>query len=142
MQHLLITLLVMAVLGTSTLVAQFQYVVYDTDGIPASVYAARRDSIARSLAPKSVLAVFAADVRNRENDVDHEYRQDSDLLYLTGYPDPGATLLIAPGGIDVNGTTHTSVLFVKDRVREQEQWTGLVMGPTETKTHLGVPDAA
>ena len=139
MQHLLITLLVMAVLGTSTLVAQFQYVVYDTDGIPASVYAARRDSIARSLAPKSVLAVFAADVRNRENDVDHEYRQDSDLLYLTGYPDPGATLLIAPAGIDVNGTKHTSVLFVKERVREQEQWTGLVMGPTETRTHLGVP---
>ncbi|MBU3741366.1 MAG: M24 family metallopeptidase [Candidatus Kapabacteria bacterium] len=138
MQRLLVFFLTVTALGLSSLHAQFQYVLYDTDGIPPSVYAARRDSVVKKLGTTSVLAVVAADVRNRENDVDHEYRQDSDLLYLTGYPDPGATLLIVPAGIEIDGTKHTSVLFTRERRREQEQWTGLVMGPAEATKVLGI----
>lgn len=129
----------LAVLMTASAASQFTYRLEDRDGIPSHVYQARRDSIARRLAPASILAVIANDVRNREHDVDHEYRQDSDLLYLTGYPDPGAVLLIAPRGITVDGISHTAVLFTRERVPQREQWSGLTMGPAEATALLGVP---
>jgi Xaa-Pro aminopeptidase len=129
----------LVVFMTASAASQFTYQVYDTDGIPSHVYAARRDSAARQLSPNAILAVIANDVRNREHDVDHEYRQDSDLLYLTGYPDPGAVLLVVPRGIVVADSKHTSVLFVRERVRQREQWSGITMGPAEATRFLGIP---
>ena len=39
--------------------------------------------------PDAVCVLAAAPVFTRNNDVEHEYRQDSDLYYLTGFSEPG-----------------------------------------------------
>jgi Xaa-Pro aminopeptidase len=40
------------------------------------------------------LVLFSAPVAVRNNDVEHEYRQDSDLYYLTGFTEPSAALVL------------------------------------------------
>lgn len=121
--------------------AQFAVEIYDTDGIPSHVYKERRERLLHDLSPKSAVLLLSADVRNRQNDVDYEYRQNSDLLYLSGFPYAGGALLLVPAGVDVGGRRVREVLFVRDRVQSREQWTGVEMGPQEAMTILGVDTA-
>lgn len=118
--------------------AQFPYVVEDTDGIPPALYRERRERLADMLGPRTLMAVAAADVRNRQNDVDYEYRQNSDLLYLTGMPHRGATLLLSHGGIRVGQRRFRHILFVRPRQPASEVWYGVEMGPAEAAQHLGL----
>ena len=69
-----------------------------------------------AIVPASVEAV-------RNNDVHHEFRQDSDFYYLTGFDEPDAVCVITPNHPD--GTFH---LFVNPRDREIEIWTGYRQG--------------
>ena len=59
----------------------------------------------------------------RNGDVDHEYRQDTDLYYLTGFEEPGAVAVLAPGHPE-----HRFVLFVQPRDPDREIWTGFRAG--------------
>ncbi len=116
----------------------FRYEVFDSDHILPDVHAQRRARVLASLPPGSVAVVQAADVRNRQNDVDYEYRQNSNLLYLTGYPHPGAVLVLCADGIAVGDTTVTEVLFVPERNQSSEQWTGVTAGPQEAMAVYGL----
>ena len=70
------------------------------------------------------IAVFAAaPMRNRNSDVDHEYRQDSDFFYLTGFDEPESFCVLAPGN-----QKHEYLLFVLPRDKEKETWTGVRAG--------------
>ncbi len=63
---------------------------------------------------------FAAPVRKRNNDVDYEYRQDSDFFYLTGFEEPQAVCVLAP-----SNPVQQYTLFVLPRDPEKETWTGI-----------------
>jgi Xaa-Pro aminopeptidase len=66
------------------------------------------------------VAVFAAaPVALRNNDVEHDYRQDSDLFYLTGFDEPECVLVLNSAHHE-----HRSVLFVRPRDPERETWDG------------------
>ena len=70
------------------------------------------------------VAVFAsAPVAIRNNDVEHEYRQDSDFYYLTGFTEPESVLVLATEHPD-----HASVLFVRPRDPDREVWDGARAG--------------
>ena len=71
-----------------------------------------------------VAVFFSAPVAYRSNDVSYEYRQDSDLYYLTGLEEPESVLILAPGH-----ATEKSVLFVRPRDRARETWDGYRCGP-------------
>ncbi len=60
----------------------------------------------------------------RSGDQDFDFRQDSDLYYLTGFEEPESLLVLAPGH-----KTEKSVLFVRPRNREREIWEGRRFGP-------------
>ena len=90
---------------------------------------------------KNIAIIFSADVRNRQNDVDYEYRQSSDMLYLTGVSTPGATLLLAPRGVVIGKKTFREILFIKERNPSKEQWQGVQMGPKEAMEHLQIDTA-
>lgn len=92
----------------------------------------------RLLPENAVAVVFGAPIRNRSNDVDYEYRQSSDFLYLTGDEEPGSVLLLAPGGIAVDGISVREVLFVPPRDPTQEVWTGRRYGTERAMRELGV----
>jgi Xaa-Pro aminopeptidase len=64
------------------------------------------------------LVVFAAPVAIRNNDVEHEYRQDSDFYYLTGFDEEESVLVLRSEG------EPRSVLFVRPRDPERETWDG------------------
>jgi len=70
------------------------------------------------------VAVFpAAPVAIRNNDVEHEYRQDSDLHYLTGFDEPESVLVMS-----TEHPQHKTVLFVRPRDPEREVWDGARAG--------------
>lgn len=69
-------------------------------------------------------AIFpSAPVTIRNSDVEHEYRQDSDLYYLTGFTEPDSVLVLS----SVH-PKHKCVLFVQPRDRDREEWDGARAG--------------
>ena len=62
----------------------------------------------------AVLLVAAAPERVRNADANWPYRQDSDLHYLSGFPEPEAVLALMPG------RKHgEAVLFCRERDEER-----------------------
>lgn len=119
----------------------FRYVVHDQDHIPASVHKERRERVLASLSNNTAAVVFSADIRNRQNDVDYEYRQNSDMLYLTGIPTPTATLVLIPKGVTIGQRTVREVVFIRARNQDREQWEGVSMGPREVMDMHGIDTA-
>jgi Xaa-Pro aminopeptidase len=79
------------------------------------------------------VAVFpAAPTAIRNGDVEHEYRQDSDLYYLTGFGEPGSVAVLAPQEAD-----HRFALFVQPKDRELEVWTGWRAGEEGARRDYG-----
>jgi len=121
--------------------AQFAVEIHDTDGIPISTYHMRRLHVLESMPARGAAVILAADVRNRQNDVDYEFRQNSNFLYLTGFQYPDAALVLLRDGIELNGAVYREIMFVRERKREREQWTGVEMGPEEAMSMLGIDTA-
>ena len=49
------------------------------------------------IGPNGIAIVPAATETIRNDDVTHEFRQDSDFFYLTGFHEPEALAVLAPG---------------------------------------------
>ncbi|HKZ41181.1 MAG TPA: aminopeptidase P N-terminal domain-containing protein, partial [Candidatus Hodarchaeales archaeon] len=61
------------------------------------------------------------------NDTDNRYRPNSDVLYLTGFSEAEAILLLSKLDQD------NSLLGVLPRNPERETWTGKLFGPEAAK---------
>ena len=84
----------------------------------------------------AVLLVAAAPERIRNADAAWPYRQDSDLHYLSGFPEPDAVLALLPG------RRHGEVvLFCRERDDERERWHGESIGTERAVSALGMDDA-
>jgi Xaa-Pro aminopeptidase len=114
---------------------------YDPDHLSAAFHRQRRQAITDVLPSDAVAIVFSSPQRNRSNDVDFPYRQSSDLYYLTGAFEPGTVLILAPGGIRVDGVTVTELLLVPSRDPHRETWTGRLLGPPRAESELGIEKA-
>jgi Xaa-Pro aminopeptidase len=87
-----------------------------------SRFAERRQALMAQF--KGGVAVLAsAPVAIRNNDVEHEYRQDSDFYYLTGFDEPESVLVLAS-----EHPEHKTVLFVRPRDPDREVWDGARAG--------------
>ncbi len=86
---------------------------------PPSIYAQRRAQLVQRLGPGGALLLMSPPERLRNGDAHYKFRQDSDILYLTGFPEPGAVVLLRPGH-----PTTPFVLFVRPRNPAEETWTG------------------
>jgi Xaa-Pro aminopeptidase len=95
---------------------------------------ARRARMMARLDPGTMLIVMSAPSRLYSLDVDYEYRQSSNLYYLTGIAQEGTMLVLMPG----NGTRR-EILFVKDRNPDREHWTGHLLSRDEAAARSGVP---
>jgi Xaa-Pro aminopeptidase len=114
---------------------------YDADLPSAAFHQGRRRAVLEALPRGAVAVFFSAPERNRQNDVSFEYRQDSDLLYLTGSREPGSILVLAPAGIPVGRRLVREILFVPPREPSQEVWLGRRFGPERAKRELLVEEA-
>lgn len=124
---------------------ELNYLVYDRDQIPNSVYRSRRDALISELGTDAVAILYAAPERTRNADTDYRYRQDDNFYYLTGFNEPNAILLLSGRGmavVDVLDSmkidTVKEVLFVQSRNPRFEQWTGRRFGPEGAMKLLGV----
>jgi Xaa-Pro aminopeptidase len=72
----------------------------------------------------------------RNNDVEHDYRQDSDLFYLTGFDEPDSVLLLRDPPHEAG-----MVMFVRPRDPERETWDGPRAGVDGAREQFGA-DAA
>lgn len=78
-------------------------------------------------------AIFAsAPMAVMHNDVEYNFRQDSDFYYLTGFDEPGAVAVLAP-----HHEEHRFVMFVRPKNKDQEIWTGRRLGVEAAKEALG-----
>ncbi|MEQ1854886.1 MAG: aminopeptidase P N-terminal domain-containing protein [Longimicrobiales bacterium] len=111
---------------------------YEDDFLSAEFHRSRREFLGRFLPQNAVAVAFSAATRNRSNDVSYEYRQSSDFLYLTGSEEPNSVLLLAPGGVQVDGRTVREVLFVPPRNPAEEVWDGRRFGTERAMSELGV----
>jgi Xaa-Pro aminopeptidase len=103
---------------------------------PTATYARRRKQLMRMAGDDAILVIPAAPVRVRSRDTHYPYRQDSDVLYLSGFVEPDAVLVLVPG------RSHgESLLFCRDRHPEREAWDGPRVGPEGAVDALGVDDA-
>jgi Xaa-Pro aminopeptidase len=85
----------------------------------AGELAGRRAALMRRTGADALLILPSAAVRHRNSDVEHAYRQDSDFHYLTGFPEPHALCVLAPGR-----PQGEYVLFVRPSDPEREAWEG------------------
>lgn len=111
---------------------------YEDDYLGADFHQSRRALVMDALPDNAVAIFFSAPSRNRQNDVSYEYRQSSDLLYLTGSEESGTVLLLAPGGVVVEGVRTREILFVPPRDPSQEVWLGRRYGTERAMEQLGV----
>ena len=79
------------------------YPVFESDTIPAAEFKTRRAKLKAEMGPGSLGVFFTNPTRNRNNDVDFLFRGDSNFLYLTGFDEPDAALLLVPDGFDLAG---------------------------------------
>ncbi len=99
-------------------------------------YARRRRRLLEAIGPEAVAILPAAPERVRNRDVHYPYRQDSDFAYLTGFPEPEALLVLAPGRED-----GEFVLLCRPRDQGKEQWEGLRVGLEGAREDYGADQA-
>src|SRR6266511_2573582 len=81
-------------------------------GIPSKAQTKqRREEFMRRIG--GGVAIFpAAPTAIRNSDVEHEYRQDTDFYYLTGFDEPNAVAVLVPDHAE-----HRFTLFVQPKDR-------------------------
>jgi Xaa-Pro aminopeptidase len=104
---------------------------------PGESFARRREAFFDAMSeasPSAVAVVPAAPVFVRNNDVEHEYRQDSDFFYLTGLDEPESVALL-------DARERKMVLLVRPRDPDREVWDGPRAGIDGAKARYGADEA-
>ena len=105
-----------------------------------TIYQERRNALAKLIYTKTgggIAVISTAPELARNRDSEFPYRHDSDFFYLTGFEEPGASLVIKVKGGD---KTHQvqSHLFCRPKDPEREIWDGIRLGPEAAPTTLGI----
>lgn len=99
-----------------------------------TVYQQRRQTVLDKIGEDGIGIIFAAPEQRRSNDTEYPFRQDSYFHYLTGFPEPGAALIL-------NGREHTSTLLCRNKDPEHEIWNGFRYGYTAAREQFAFDSA-
>src|SRR5438270_874652 len=97
---------------------------------PNADYHARREALAKKT-NGNVVVLFAPMEAEGPNAI-FGFHQDENFYYLSGWPDPGAALLIAPAveaTADTPARPYTEIFFLPAHNYVEEKWTGPKLGP-------------
>jgi Xaa-Pro aminopeptidase len=95
--------------------------------------AARRARVMERLSPESMLILWSAPVKVYSHDVDYEFRQDSNLYYLTGIDQPETILVLVPGN-----ERRREILFISPSNPVREHWEGHLLTAAEATEQSGI----
>jgi Xaa-Pro aminopeptidase len=94
---------------------------------------ARRSRLMERLTPQTLAIVWSAPERVYSTDVSYEYRQDSNLLYLTSIEQPDTILVLMPGN-----KTQREILFVSEPDPRREHREGHILTKEEASAQSGI----
>ncbi len=104
--------------------------------IKQAEFARRRQQLMEICGDGSVIIAAAAVPKIRNNDAHYAYRQDSDFLYLSGFSEPDAMMVLLPE--DKGGR---AILFCRERDPHRELWDGLMAGTEGAVAQFGFDEA-
>ena len=99
-------------------------------------FASRRHQLMDIAGDGAVIILRAAEPKTRNNDANYPYRQCSDFLYLSGFSEPQAMMVLLP---DEKG--GQSILFCRERERFREMWDGRMTGTEDAVDQYGFDEA-
>ncbi len=103
--------------------------------MPSEEFRQRREQYLSKLGQGT--AIFrSAPAAVMHNDVEYNFRQDSDFYYLTGFNEADAVAVFAPWH-----ETHKFILFVQPKDRDKETWSGYRIGIDAAKEIYGADEA-
>lgn len=100
-------------------------------------FVSRRNALLAQMKPASAAIIFSAPPAQRNADCEYPYRQHSDFLYLTGFSEPEAALVLIKSD---EKHSHT-VLFNRVRDLTAEIWFGRRLGQDAAPEALGINKA-
>ncbi len=83
-----------------------------------------------------IAIIATAPVRQRNRDIDHPFRPDSDFVYLTGFEEPEAVAVLIPGR-----EQGQFIIFCRERNPKMETWDGYRAGLEGAQKIYGADDA-
>lgn len=99
-------------------------------------YKKRRRNLMRQMGEGSIAILPGAHEVIRSRDTHYRFRQDSNLSYLTGFPEPEALAVLIPGR-----DQGEFILFCREKDRSREIWDGFRAGPEGALSQYGADDA-
>lgn len=109
-----------------------------TAPFPPELFRARRDEVRRrmrAMAGPSVLVLASQPLALRNGDVEHPYRAEADLFWLTGFAEPECVAVFSTEG------EQPFTLFVRPRDKEKEVWNGRRAGCEGARARFGADQA-
>ncbi|KAJ2744201.1 aminopeptidase [Coemansia sp. BCRC 34301] len=110
-----------------------------THGVTKSEYEARRQKLVQDLPPGSTLLLFSSRMYFVSPHVFHNFRQDSDFFYLTGWNEPDSVAVIEKSATASRG--YTMVMFVNPKDPKKEVWEGPRNGVEAAVSLFGADEA-
>jgi Xaa-Pro aminopeptidase len=94
---------------------------------------ARRARVMARLGADAMLILWSAPPQRYSLDIDYEYRQDSNLYYLTGIAQESTILVLMPGNM-----ARREILFIQERDPIREHWDGRRLGVEDARSRTGI----
>lgn len=104
--------------------------------LSAKTLALHRTQLMALMAPNSIAIIPAASEQTRSRDTQYTYRQNSDFYYLSGFDEPDALLVLAPGRPE-----GEFILFCRERNKDKEIWEGIMAGPEGAKKDFAADES-
>jgi len=101
-------------------------------------FARRRALLMEIAGEDSVVIVRSAAQKIRNNDAHYPYRQDSDFMYLSGFKEPNAMMVLLP---EQEGGDGRCVMFCREKDPFREMWDGAMAGTQGAVEHFGFDEA-
>ncbi|MBI2389800.1 MAG: aminopeptidase P N-terminal domain-containing protein [Deltaproteobacteria bacterium] len=116
--------------------------------VTTTPFAARRQRLLESMGPKTAAVFVATPTAIRNNDVEHDFRQDSDVFYLTGFDEPDTVVVLTPAATikdpaadpkdkEPKQLSPKLTMFVRPKDPEREIWDGFRHGVEGAKNEFG-----
>jgi Xaa-Pro aminopeptidase len=104
--------------------------------LPSAFFSGRREEFFANLPFNSLAVIVSNPQMKRSNDMHFPYRQSSDILYLSGFPEPGTVLVFRK-----TRQSQRFIMFVRPKDLERETWNGRRFGVEGAKSLFGCDEA-
>jgi Xaa-Pro aminopeptidase len=103
--------------------------------IPNEFFTRNRENLRNLLKPNSIVIIHASDIYPTSADGTMAFKQDADLLYLTGVNQEETTLVLMPGA---GNPKEREILFVKETSEHMAIWEGNKLTKEQASALTGV----